>query len=178
MAKGYSQQEGIDYVDTFSPIAKLVTIKLLLAIAAMKGWHLSQLDVNNTFLHADLNKEVYMRLPIGYDRKGELLPRNAVCLLQKSLYGLKQASRQWFSKFSIIILCLSFKQSSSDHSIFIRHVDALFIALLVYVDDVIIASSDQKAIDKLKSDLNKRFKLKDLSNLKYFLGLEIASSIR
>ncbi|KAL6311931.1 hypothetical protein AAG906_013204 [Vitis piasezkii] len=129
------------------------------------SWHLSQLDVNNAFLHGDLNEEVYMKLPPGYNRKGESLPSNAVCLLHKSLYGLKQASRQWFSN-----------QSPSDHSLFIKNVDGLFIALLVYVDDVIIASNNQGAIADLKSELNKLFKLKDLGDVKYFLGLEIAKS--
>ncbi|RVW20422.1 Retrovirus-related Pol polyprotein from transposon RE1 [Vitis vinifera] len=176
VAKGYTQREGIDYVDTFSPVAKLVTVKLLLAIAAVKGWHLSQLDVNNAFLHGDLNEEVYMKLPPGYNRKGESLPSNVVCLLHKSLYGLKQASRQWFSKFSTAIMGLGFSQSPSDHSLFIKNVDGLFIAILVYVDDVIIASNNQGAIADLKSELNKLFKLKDLGDVKYFLGCKAAST--
>ncbi|KAL5562467.1 hypothetical protein UlMin_032214 [Ulmus minor] len=117
-----------------------------------------------------------MKLPPGYDSTGVSLPKNAVCLLHKSLYGLKQASRQWFSKFSGVIISLGFRQSPSDHSLFVRNSNRHFMALLVYVDDVIIASSDQQAIVKLKADLNKEFKLKDLGDLKYFLGLEIAHS--
>ena len=176
VAKGYTQHKGIYCIDTFSPVAKLVTVKLLLTLAAIKGWFLSQLDVNNAFLHGDLHKEVFMKLPSGYDSKGESLPKSAVCLLQKSLYGLKQASWQWFAKFSTIILSLGFKQFPFDHSLFIRNTNSLFIALLVYVDDVIIASNNQQAIDGLKADLNRQFKLKDLADVKFFLGLEIARS--
>ena len=117
-----------------------------------------------------------MKLPAGYTRQGVPFPSNVVCLLQKSLYGLKQASRQWFSKFSAAILDLGFRQSPSDHSLFIKIGNGLFIALLVYVDDVIIASNNQEAIHKLKSELNSCFKLKDLGDVMYFLGLEIARS--
>lgn len=157
-------------------MAKLVTVKLLFAIAVVKGWNLSQLDVNNAFLHGDLNEEVYMKLPPGYTRQGVPFPSNVVCLLQKSLYGLKQASRQWFSKFSAAILDLGFRQSPSDHSRFIKSGNGLFIALLVYVDNVIIANNNQEAIHTLKSELNSCFKLKDLGDVKYFLGLEIVRS--
>ncbi|XP_061351944.1 uncharacterized mitochondrial protein AtMg00810-like [Gastrolobium bilobum] len=124
---------------------------MLLALAASHGWHLTQLDVNNAFLHGDLFEEVYMQLPPGYSGKGEL-PHNVVCKLTKSLYGLKQASRQWFAKFSSTL------------------------TTLVYVDDIIIAYNAAHEVQKLTSVLDSKFKLKNLGTLKYFLGLEIARS--
>ena len=149
----------------------MVSIKALLAEAVVKGWHLSQLDVNNAFLHGDLDEKVYMVLPPSFHSKGEV-----VCKLKKSLYGFKQASRQWFSKFSHVLIQLGFHQSKTDYSLFTRGSLGSFIALFVYVDDVLIANDNAQAVVDLKVLLDNLFKIKDLGHMKFFLGLEVARS--
>ena len=177
MAKGYTQHEGRDYLDTFSPVAKLATVILLLSLEPVYQWSLTQLDVTNTFVHGDLD-EFYMSLPSGYSyHDGEPFPANVVCKLHKSLYGLKQASQQWFHKFSSVLLTSGFIQSSSDHPLFTKKNGNLLLALLIYVDDIIITDNDDHEVEALKCILNSRSKMKDLGPLKYFLVLEIARSV-
>ena len=173
VAKGFTQMEGIDYHDTFAPVAKLVTIRSLLAVAVKKGWIMHQLDVNNAFLHGDLEEEVYMRIPQGYDKGGG----TKVCRLRKSLYGLKQASRNWYQKFTSALFELGFKQSHADHSLFLYKKSGVFVAALIYVDDVIIVGNNQDKIQETKTYLDNKFSIKDLGPLKYFLGIEVARTV-
>ncbi|KAK3033514.1 hypothetical protein RJ639_032743 [Escallonia herrerae] len=172
VAKGYTQNEGLDFHETFAPVAKLVTVRCLLAIASKKKWELHQLDVNNAFLHGDLEEEVYMKIPQGFSKQGE----NRVCRLQKSLYGLRQASRNWYHKFTQSLLVVGFIQSQSDHSLFTFARKGSFLAVLIYVDDVIVTGTDSAKISWLKHYLDTKFHIKDLGKLKYFLGIEVARS--
>ncbi|BBG98547.1 RmlC-like cupins superfamily protein [Prunus dulcis] len=172
VAKGFNQREGVDFTDTFAPVAKLITVRCLLSIAAAHHWPLHQMDVHNAFLHGDLQEEVCMLPPPGSRQQGE----HVVCRLHKSLYGLKQAPRSWFRKFSSAICGIGFKQSRADYSLFTHVQGSSLTIILLYVDDMIITGNDEKAICKLKHFLGSQFRIKDLGSLKYFLGVEVARS--
>ena len=171
VAKGFTQEYGIDYEETFSPVARITSVRTLLAIAASRKWTLSQMDVKNAFLNGVLTEEVYMQPPPGYT-----CPPNKVCLLKKALYGLKQAPRAWFEKFSSTVSQLGFSSSPHDSALFIRKTTHGTVLLLLYVDDMIITGDDTSGIANLKESLSHHFEMKDLGPLSYFLGLEVTSS--
>ncbi len=173
VAKGYAQTYGVDYLDTFSPVAKLSSVRLFISLAASRDWPLHQLDIKNAFLHGELQEEVYMEQPPGFVAQGG---RGRVCRLNKALYGLKQSPRAWFGKFSEVALEFGMHKSQCDHSVFYRQSDVGVILLVVYVDDIIITGDDSVGISSLKSFLHTKFNTKDLDQLKYFLGIEVSRS--
>ncbi|KAK4384875.1 Retrovirus-related Pol polyprotein from transposon RE2 [Sesamum angolense] len=172
VAKGYTQIEGVDYFDSFSPVAKTVTVRLFIAIATAYSWPILQLDVNNAFLHGQLDEEVYMTPPEGYEKAHP----GMVCKLKKSLYGLKQASRQWNIELTSKLEAYGFKQSPHDHCLFTMRSDSCFLALIVYVDDVLLTGSSIDDLVAVKTYLDDLFTIKDLGHAKYFLGLELTRS--
>ena len=139
MAKGYNQVEGIDFIDSFSPMTKPVTVRLLIAIVASSSWPLHQLDINNAFLHGFLDEEVVMLPPKGY----VAAQPGQVYRLHRSLYGLCQASRQWNSKLCFKLTSYGFTQSSHDHCLFVQQSSSAFLALVVYVEDLLITGTDE-----------------------------------
>lgn len=170
VVRGDHQIEGLDYNETFVPVAKMTSVRCFLSVAVAKGWELHQMDANNAFLHGNLDEEVYMRLPPGFKTVGT----NRVYKLQKSLYGLKQAPRQWFAKLSSKLSAYEFVRSYSDYSLFTYRKENIFMAILVYVDDIILASNDSAASGHFKTYLHEYFSIKDLGALKYFLRIEVA----
>jgi hypothetical protein len=171
VAKGFTQEYGIGYEETFAPVAPLTSGCTLLPIAASRNWKLNQMDVKNVFLNGDLEGEVYMKPPSGYP-----CPPNKVCHLRKSLCDLKQGPRVWFSKFSSTIEQLEFSSSPYDYALFIRRTTNGIVLLLLYVYDMIIIAYYASGISNLRDFLSQHFEMKDLGTLNYFLGLKVISS--
>jgi histone deacetylase 1/2 len=159
VAKGFKQQYGIGYEDTFSPVVKIATVRLVLSVAVSRGSNLRQLDVQNAFLHGVQEEEVYMRQPPGFEKMS--VP-NYVCRLDKAIYGLKQAPRAWYSRLSSKLLKLGFRMSRSDTSLFIYSKNGITIFMLIYVDDIIVTGSSQEAVTTLLCILRRTFHLRIL----------------
>ncbi|KAM1709738.1 hypothetical protein TB1_000224 [Malus domestica] len=175
VARGFTQTFEVDYKETFAPVAKMNSVRVLLSVAVNKGWSMYQMDVKNAFLHGDLEEKVYMRLPPGHPQSQE---PNLVCKLHKSIYGLKQSPRAWYAKLSTVLHSIGFKRSNADSSLFVRTRAASKLVVLIYVDDLIITGDNAAEITTLKQSLQQKFAVKDLGVLKYFLGIEMASSYK
>ncbi|RVX04841.1 Retrovirus-related Pol polyprotein from transposon RE1 [Vitis vinifera] len=170
VARGFNQTFGLDYFETFSPVVKAATIRIVLTIALSYRWELRQLDVQNAFLNGDLVEQVYMAQPPGF-----LHPNhpNKVCKLKKALYGLKQSPRAWFTKLSSALLSWGFNSSRTDSSMFVHFGRHSTLIVLVYVDDIIVTGSSPVLIQQLIHKLHSLFALRDLGQLSYFLGIEV-----
>ncbi|WJZ98413.1 hypothetical protein VitviT2T_016938 [Vitis vinifera] len=174
VAKEYTQTYGIDYTETFAPVAKINTVRILLSLVANLDWPLQQFDVKNLFLHGELSEEVYMDLPPGCMVSKKQCQK--VCKLNKSLYGLKQSPRSWFGMFTKSIKAFGYRQSNSDHTLFLKKQHGKITTLIVYVDDIVVTGNDPEERKALQNYLSREFEMKDLSPLKYFLGIEVSQS--
>jgi hypothetical protein len=168
--KGYAQRRGIGYNEVFAPVAKLDTVRLLIALVAHKGWEMHHLDVKSTFLIGDMLEEVFMEQPVGFIKKGS--ERN-VLKLKKTLYGLHQAPRAWNAKLDGTLTELSFTRSPSKPSIYTRKADQYQLVMGVYVDDLVIIGVESVDIRKFKEEMSDAFKMSDLRILRYYLGIEV-----
>jgi hypothetical protein len=169
VAKGYAQTYGIDYEETYSPVAKMTTIRAIIVMAATKGWSLHQMDVKNVFLHGDLHEEMYMEQPLGYV---EQTHPNLVCRLKKVLYGLKQAPKVWSDKIGQYIVTSGFQTSNVNFSLYVKKTNHGIVVIVIYVDLIITGDSDANISD-LKKLLKQKFEMKDLGELRYFFGIEV-----
>lgn len=164
VVKGFGQRKGVDFSDIFSPIVKMSSIRTVLGLAASLDLEVEQMDVKTAFLHGDLEEEIYMEQPEGFQVKGK---EDHVCRLKKSLYGLKQAPRQWYKKFESFMRNHGFKKTTSDHCVFVQSFsNDDFIIFLLYVDDMLIVGKNASRISSLKRELSKSFAMKDLGPAK------------
>ncbi|KAM2527672.1 hypothetical protein TB1_024900 [Malus domestica] len=170
VAKGYRQREGIDYEETFSHVAMIKSIRILLAIAAYHDYEIWQMDVKTAFLNGYLEEELYMTQPEGFVSKSE---KTKVCKLQRSIYGLKQASRSWNIRFDTEIKTFGFTQNEDDNCVYQKVVGDAVVFLVLYVDDILLFGNDTAVLSSVKVWLSKTFHMKDLGDASYVLGIKL-----
>ena len=171
IAKGYAQKEGIDFNEIFSPVVRLTTVRIVLAMCATFDLHLEQLDMKTAFLHEKLEEEIYILQPEGFVERGK---ENLVCRLNKFLYGLKQAPMCWYKRFDSFITSLGYNILSLDHCAYYKRFEVNdFIILLLYVDDMLVAGPNKDRIQELKAQLTRGFEMKDLGPVNKIVRMQI-----
>nr|KYP75364.1 Copia protein [Cajanus cajan] len=170
VAKGFQQTAGVDFDETFTPVIKASTVRIILAIAVHYNWEVRQMDINNAFLNGYLKETVFMHQPEGFTDPNK--PHH-VCKFIKAIYGLKQAPRAWFDRLKKALLRWGFQNTRSDSSLFFLRGENHITFLLIYVDDIIVTGSNTNFLQAFIKQLNVVFALKDLGKLHYFLGIEV-----
>ncbi|KAJ9535862.1 hypothetical protein OSB04_un000976 [Centaurea solstitialis] len=170
VAQGFSQREAVDYFDTYAPVARITSIRVLLALSSIYNLYVHQMDVKTAFMNGDLDEEVYMRQQEGFVLPGN---ENKVCKLTKSLYGLKQAPKQWYENFDSAILSHGFMHNSGDRCIYSKFNDDYGVIVCLYVDDMLIIGTNMKGVNETKTYLSSCFRMKDLNEVDTILGIKI-----
>ena len=169
-AKGYTQKSGIDYKETFAPVAKFASIRTLLAIAAFYDLEIHQMDVKTAFLNGDLEEDIYMIQPEGFVVKGK---EHLYCKLKKALYGLKQASRAWYEKMDQALIDIGFNRLQADACVYMIRTKTVLTLISLYVDDLLLLSNCMSHLVHLKQNLSQKFEMKDLGEAEFLLGIQI-----
>ena len=172
VAKGYAQQYGIDYEETFSPVVRFSSIRSLLAFAVQKNMYVHQMDVVTAFLNGELDEDIYMDQPEGYELAGN---EHLVCKLKRSLYGLKQAPRCWNKVLTEFLESRGFRQSTADPCIYVKN-DSSLVIIAIYVDDLILIAESVEELNNTKKSLEAQFEMKDMGNINFCLGVSIRQS--
>jgi len=170
VAKGYNQIEGIDFEETFAPVARLEAIRVLLAFACYKGFKLFQMDVKSAFLNGEIKEDVFVEQPPGFE--SSQFP-NHVFKLKKALYGLKQAPRAWYERLSTFLLEREFIKGSVNTTLFLRRVGDDLLIVQIYVDDILFGSSNNKLCDEFSKIMSREFEMSLMGELSYFLEFSI-----
>ena len=173
VARGFEQTDGVDFLETFAPVVRWETIRILIAIAVHLNWPIHQLDVLTTFLNGILKEDVYMVQPPGFMKPGI---EHRVCKLHRALYGLKQSPRAWYARLHAALLSWNLIQSTSDPNLYFSHTSSGTTALLVYVDDILLTGSNQQLITQLKGHLHRTFRTNDLGPISRYLGVQFERS--
>ena len=170
VAKGYTQKEGIDYEETFSPVAMLKSIRILLSIAANLDYEIWQMDVKTAFLNGSLEETIYMKQPEGFIEKSQ---EHLVCKLKKSIYGLKQASRSWNIHFDQVVQSYGFDQCPNESCVYKKCEGNAVVFLVLYVDDILLIGNNVKVLSTVRVWLSKQFEMKDLGEAGHILGIKV-----
>lgn len=173
VARGFEQKQGIDYEETYAPVAKLSTIRIFLAVCLKKGLIIHQMDVKTAFLNGYLKEDVYLKVPDGFNAA-----EGVVYKLKKSIYGLKQAPRCWNDRFHTFVEKLGFLRSKHDSCLYVLKKNDHIIYMLLYVDDILIACLSLQVLESLKDELKNEFQMKDLGIIKHFLGVQISYDVK
>jgi hypothetical protein len=170
VAKGYAQKEGLDFNETFAPVAKMTSIRTLLALAAQYDLEVHQMDVKTAFLNGFLDEEIYMQQPEGFVVPGK---EHLVCRLVRSLYGLKQAPRAWYQRLDDFLLHQGFERTSTDHSVYVKFDGARTLIIAIWVDDLVLVAWSLEVLLAFKSSIAKVFEMKDLGEVSNLLGIQV-----
>ncbi|CAI7933491.1 unnamed protein product, partial [Closterium sp. NIES-54] len=168
VAKGFQQTKGKDFDEIFAPMRKGTTLRVMLGMAANRGWKIKQMDISTAFLNGIILEELYMLQPEGLDDGS-----GRVCRLKKAIYGLKQAPRAWYHKLEETLLAGGFKKSECDHSLFLLQEKEPFLMLLEYVDDILLFSESAAMIERVEEMLEMQFKCSKMGDVKYYLGMHV-----